>query len=359
VESQGLSGSAVVLPCPAGIIRARPGPRVGRVGTQAHRCQQHLGGLAAACTGGRRSSVWALARHRAGLPWLWSVEKRRPTSQALFFESLAAGRERHSRYWGGAHPLDPPGLSDRRTGGSRASSDVPASGTNVGRHPRSGRQDEEWPWSRGGVQRQSRSGVPDCCHRRLCARPGWDDASYGVGRPPTQAQRTGDGTEVVDHGRQCGSESRRGAPTDSHGVLERRPLAQMLPLRTHLTDKELLWSPFPTEDALSALNETSSYTLTTRRPAPAEPASQCKARIASVHSAPPCGGRVNGCCRRIPLLRPGVVVRIPTVYIEVYDRIDSPTLTGRMCRPFASCMLVQWEEQLSLYPDARLVGTLL
>jgi uncharacterized membrane protein YfcA len=33
--------------------------------------------------------VWAWARHRAGLPWLWSVEKRQPTSQALFFESLA------------------------------------------------------------------------------------------------------------------------------------------------------------------------------------------------------------------------------------------------------------------------------
>jgi len=52
-------------------------------------------------------------------------------------------------------------------------------------------------------------------------------------------------------------------------------------------------------------------------------------------------------------------LRIPTVYIEVYDRIDLPTLTGRLCRPFTSLFLVQWEEQRRLYPGAVLVGALL
>jgi hypothetical protein len=51
--------------------------------------------------------------------------------------------------------------------------------------------------------------------------------------------------------------------------------------------------------------------------------------------------------------------RIPTVYIEVYDRIDSATLTARLCRPFLSAMLVQWEEQRSMYPEATVVGNLL
>ncbi|WP_189044256.1 UDP-N-acetylglucosamine--LPS N-acetylglucosamine transferase [Micromonospora sonchi] len=50
---------------------------------------------------------------------------------------------------------------------------------------------------------------------------------------------------------------------------------------------------------------------------------------------------------------------IPTVYIEVYDRIDTPTLTARLCRPFLSTMLVQWEEQRRQYPEATVVGTLL
>lgn len=51
--------------------------------------------------------------------------------------------------------------------------------------------------------------------------------------------------------------------------------------------------------------------------------------------------------------------RIPTVYIEVYDRIDTPTLTARLCRPFLSAMLVQWDEQRRQYPEATVVGTLL
>jgi UDP-N-acetylglucosamine:LPS N-acetylglucosamine transferase len=48
-----------------------------------------------------------------------------------------------------------------------------------------------------------------------------------------------------------------------------------------------------------------------------------------------------------------------TVYIEVYDRIDTATLTGRLCRPFTDVMAVQWEEQLGLYRSAHLVGQLL
>jgi hypothetical protein len=50
---------------------------------------------------------------------------------------------------------------------------------------------------------------------------------------------------------------------------------------------------------------------------------------------------------------------IPTVYIEVYDRIDTATLTARLCRPFLSTMLVQWEEQRRMYPKATVVGNLL
>lgn len=50
---------------------------------------------------------------------------------------------------------------------------------------------------------------------------------------------------------------------------------------------------------------------------------------------------------------------IPTAYIEVFDRIDTPTLTARLCRPFVSAMLVQWEEQRRLYPGATVVGALL
>ncbi len=50
--------------------------------------------------------------------------------------------------------------------------------------------------------------------------------------------------------------------------------------------------------------------------------------------------------------------RIPTVYLEVYDRIDSRTLTGRLCRPFTTRFLVQWPEQQVLYRGSELIGPL-
>ncbi len=46
-----------------------------------------------------------------------------------------------------------------------------------------------------------------------------------------------------------------------------------------------------------------------------------------------------------------------TVYLEVYDRIDSKTLTARLCRPVTDLFLVQWPEQLALYRGSVLVGS--
>jgi UDP-N-acetylglucosamine:LPS N-acetylglucosamine transferase len=50
---------------------------------------------------------------------------------------------------------------------------------------------------------------------------------------------------------------------------------------------------------------------------------------------------------------------IPTVYLEVYDRVQDQTLTGRLCRHLATAFCVQWPEQLELYPGSERVGTLL
>jgi UDP-N-acetylglucosamine:LPS N-acetylglucosamine transferase len=61
----------------------------------------------------------------------------------------------------------------------------------------------------------------------------------------------------------------------------------------------------------------------------------------------------------VPFVVMAWLLRIPTVYIEVFDRIDTPTLTARLCRPLLSAMLVQWEEQRRFYPEATVVGQLI
>ena len=64
----------------------------------------------------------------------------------------------------------------------------------------------------------------------------------------------------------------------------------------------------------------------------------------------------NGAGVALPFFAVARLLRIPTVYLEVYDRVDSRTMTGRMCAPLASLFLVQWPEQQNLYPGSVLVG---
>src|SRR5205814_2116835 len=53
------------------------------------------------------------------------------------------------------------------------------------------------------------------------------------------------------------------------------------------------------------------------------------------------------------------IFRAKTVYVEVYDRIDLPTLTGRLCYPLSDLFLLQWEEQKRFYPRGRMIGHVL
>lgn len=52
-------------------------------------------------------------------------------------------------------------------------------------------------------------------------------------------------------------------------------------------------------------------------------------------------------------------LRIPTAYLEVYDRISRPTLTGRLCYPVTDLFLLQWPEQATHYPAGQVIGCLL
>jgi hypothetical protein len=64
----------------------------------------------------------------------------------------------------------------------------------------------------------------------------------------------------------------------------------------------------------------------------------------------------NGAGVAFPFFVLAKLFGVRTVYYEVYDRIDSPTLTGRLCHPLSDLFLVQWDEQRRFYPRAQLVG---
>jgi len=67
----------------------------------------------------------------------------------------------------------------------------------------------------------------------------------------------------------------------------------------------------------------------------------------------------TGAAVAVPVFYLARLLNIRTVYVEVYDRIDTATLTGRLCRPVSDLFLVQWEEQLKMYPKATVIGHLM
>jgi len=60
----------------------------------------------------------------------------------------------------------------------------------------------------------------------------------------------------------------------------------------------------------------------------------------------------------IPFFVLGRLLGLPTVYIEVVDRVNSRTITGRFCYRLANMFMVQWPEQQQMYPRALVVGVL-
>jgi UDP-N-acetylglucosamine:LPS N-acetylglucosamine transferase len=67
----------------------------------------------------------------------------------------------------------------------------------------------------------------------------------------------------------------------------------------------------------------------------------------------------NGAGVAIPLFYIGKLFGSKLVYIEVYDRITIPTLTGKLVYPISDRFVVQWKEQLSFYPKGLYLGEIL
>jgi len=136
-------------------------------------------------------------------------------------------------------------------------------------------------------------------------------------------------------------------------------LAQLLQLRPWWENHERQWVSFDLPDARSKLEgETliAAFHPTTRN-------------LINLARNTPLAWKVlrqfepdvvisNGAGVAVPFFAVAKVLGIKTVYLEVYDRIDSQTMTGRMCRPLSSMFCVQWPEQQTLYSGSNLTGPL-
>ena len=66
----------------------------------------------------------------------------------------------------------------------------------------------------------------------------------------------------------------------------------------------------------------------------------------------------SGAAVAVPFFLIGKLLGAKCVYVEVFDRVDKSTLTGRMLNGVADLFIVQWPEQLNVYKNAVDLGSI-
>ena len=130
-------------------------------------------------------------------------------------------------------------------------------------------------------------------------------------------------------------------------------------LKPFWKDKERFWVTFDKEDARSLLQGERIY------PAYYPSNRSLKALIINtyrafklLHREKPDIIISSGAAPAIPFFYIGKLAGAKTIYIEVFDRIDKPTLSGRLCYPVTDKFIVQWAEMKKVYPKAICLGSI-
>jgi len=137
-------------------------------------------------------------------------------------------------------------------------------------------------------------------------------------------------------------------------------LAQLHRLEPWWREHERVWVTFDTIDATSLLAGEEvvwAHHPTTRNLANALRNARLAWRV--LREVRPDVVVSDGAGVAVPFFVVAKLLRISTVYLEVVDRIETRTLTGRLVYPMTDLFCVQWEEQLRRYPRAVEVGALL
>ncbi len=184
------------------------------------------------------------------------------------------------------------------------------------------------------------------------------DGLHDIGRPPKLV--------LAVAGQAAASRAARRAPArdeDTRVLLiasNGGHLAQLLALEGFWRHRQRRWVSFDRPDAIAALQGeqvTWAHHPTTRHPWNAIRNTWLAAT--DLLGARPDVIVTTGAGVAVPFFLIARVLRIRTIFIEVVDRIDSPTLSGRLCYRLSDAFCIQWEEQRRSYPDAILIGPVL
>lgn len=142
-------------------------------------------------------------------------------------------------------------------------------------------------------------------------------------------------------------------PTSSGGHL-----TQLMQLRPFWSAHNRFWVTFDKKDANSKLSAERVYHChyPTNRNIPNLLRNTVLAWKVLRHERPDLI-MTTGAAVAIPFFLVGKLMGAKTVYIEVVDRIDAPTLSGRICKPFTDLFVVQWPEMEGVYEGSVCLGS--
>lgn len=136
-------------------------------------------------------------------------------------------------------------------------------------------------------------------------------------------------------------------------------LTHLYMLKPFLKDKRRFWVTFNKEDARSKLKGEKMYSCyyPTNRNIKALIKNTILA-IKVLKKEKPDLIISSGAAVAVPFFYIGKLMGAKLVYIEVFDRYNKPTLTGKMVYPIADKFIVQWEEEKKVYPKAINLGSI-
>ena len=65
-----------------------------------------------------------------------------------------------------------------------------------------------------------------------------------------------------------------------------------------------------------------------------------------------------GAAVAVPFFFVGKLLGAKCVFVEIFDRVNKPTMTGRLLNGIADLFVVQWPEQLKVYKHAVNLGSI-
>lgn len=136
-------------------------------------------------------------------------------------------------------------------------------------------------------------------------------------------------------------------------------LTHLYMLKSFWKDKERFWVTFDKADAKSLLKDErviACYYPTNR----SLKALIINTRLAwkTIRKERPDVIISSGAAVAVPFFYIGKLFGARLIYIEVYDRIDKSTMTGKMVYPITDKFIVQWEEMKKIYKKAINLGSI-